>query len=278
MNTVELLKYLDMPVLRWPGGCFADDYHWEDGVGPREERPKRRNLWWAQGREERFIETNEFGTDEFLELCQMVDTDPYLAVNVGSATPEEALDWIEYCNSDADTDLTQRSAENGQDEPYDVTYWGIGNESWSCGVQYDPDEYAEDYTRFASFLSTFEAGMLGDDHNLEFIAVGNSDREWNRVFLDNVNRYLPDHIGLHSYIGKAHCGDGADFDDAEYYRLLAQAREMDEFVQRARDTTNSMFPEVTIAVDDISVPLPTPCDGGGLGGGEAVTETHWTGL
>nr|WP_241768107.1 hypothetical protein [Haloferax sp. ATB1] len=115
MDTVSLLRGLNMPVLRWPGGCFADDYHWEDGIGPRDERPRRRNLWWTQGRENVPEESNEFGTDEFLRLCQLLDTDPYIAVNVGSSTPQEALDWIEYCNYGGDTELADRRRENGQE-------------------------------------------------------------------------------------------------------------------------------------------------------------------
>jgi len=276
MDTVELLQDLDMPVLRWPGGCFADDYHWEDGVGPREDRPKRRNLWWAQGREERFIETNEFGTDEFLELCQMVDTDPYLAVNVGSATPEEALDWIEYCNSDADTDLTRRRAENGHEEPYDVTYWGIGNENWGCGGRFAPDEYADQYRRFANYLNGF------DDHinpgSTEFIACGHITDEWNEAFFERLDGgmefgpgtflgmgspyKLLDHFSVHRYY---QAGDDADFSDEQHYRLFARAQKIADDIDSAAETISSYVPreDVGIIVDEWGTwhPQATPDNG-----------------
>ena len=184
-DVLELLAGLEMPVLRWPGGCFADDYHWEDGVGPREDRPRRRNLFWGQGREMIPEESNRFGTDEFLEFCERVGTEPYLAANVGSGDPQEAANWVEYCNYDGDTELADRRRANGREEPYEVKYWGLGNENWGCGGQMSPEQYAREYRRFATYVGTQSAHML--DHDLELIACGFENHEWNHRFMEEVS-------------------------------------------------------------------------------------------
>ncbi len=181
----ELLADLEIPVLRWPGGCFADDYHWEDGVGPKEDRPRRRNLFWAQGPEEVPEESNAFGTDEFLQFCEDIGTEPYLAANVGSGDPQEAANWVEYCNYDGDTELADRRRENGHEEPYGVKYWGLGNENWGCGGRMSPEQYAREYRRFATYVGTQSGLML--DHDLELIACGFEDPEWNRRFMEEVS-------------------------------------------------------------------------------------------
>ncbi len=125
MDTAEALKKLALPALRWPGRCFADNYHWMDGIGPRDRRPRRHNLWWQQP------ETNQFGTDEFMRLCRMIDTVPYICLNVDSGTVEEARSWVEYCNAHQDTELGRMRRSNGHPEPYNVKFRGIGNENWS---------------------------------------------------------------------------------------------------------------------------------------------------
>jgi alpha-N-arabinofuranosidase len=277
-DTVGLLQDIDIPVLRWPGGCFADDYHWEDGVGPREERPTNRNLWWAQGRDHTYVETNEFGTDEFMRLCDMLDTEPFLAANVGSATPEEALNWVEYCNSDDETDLTQRRAENGSEEPYNVNYWGIGNENWGCGGRYAPDEYADQYRHFANYLNGFDDQINpGDD--LEFVACGHITDEWNEAFFERLDDgmefgpgtflgmgspyYLMDHFSVHRYY---QAGDHVDFSDEEHYRIFARAQKVADDIDNAAETIESHVPgseDVEIIVDEWGVwhPNATPQNG-----------------
>ncbi|MFB6202502.1 MAG: alpha-N-arabinofuranosidase [Halorhabdus sp.] len=276
LDTVDLLRELDVPVLRWPGGCFADDYHWEDGVGPREERPTRRNLWWAQGREEAFIESNEFGTDEFLRLTERLDAEPYLAVNVGSASPEEALDWIEYCNFDGDSDLAQRRADNGHPEPYDVTYWGIGNENWGCGGRFAPDEYGDAYRRFANYLRGFDDHLNPGD--LEYIACGHLTDEWNEAFFEKLNEgmefgpgtflgmgaptELMDHFSVHRYY---QAGGDTDFSTEQHYLIFARAQQIADDIDRAASTIASYVPAegVGIIVDEWGVwhPEATPDNG-----------------
>ncbi|MBV0902827.1 alpha-N-arabinofuranosidase [Haloarcula salina] len=277
MDTVELLRELEMPVLRWPGGCFADDYHWEDGVGPQDERPRRRNLWWTQGRDNVPEESNEFGTDEFLHLCQLLETDPYIAVNVGSSTPQEALDWIEYCNYDGDTELTDRRRENGQEEPYGVKYWGIGNENWGCGGRFAPDEYADEYRRFANYFNGFDNLMNAD--STEFIACGHLTDDWNRVFFENLNGgmefgpgtflgmgspfNLLDHFSVHRYY---QAGGDVDFSDDQYYKMFARAEKIAGDIDRAADTISDFVPkdEVGIIVDEWGAWHPEATNDNGL--------------
>ena len=154
---VEALRAMRLPILRWPGGCFADDYHWEWGVGA--ERRSRRNLWWTQP------ETNEFGTNEFLRLCAAVGCEPYLCVNVGSGTVEEAVNWMEYCNSAQDSRYANLRRTHGHREPYGVRYWGVGNENWGCGGSMTGQQYAYECRKYATFMRKLgvdvEAGETG---------------------------------------------------------------------------------------------------------------------
>lgn len=189
---VEYLKALGVPVLRWPGGCFADDYHWRDGIGPVERRPKRVNIHWGGG-----IEDGSFGTHEFIELCRLIDAEPYLAGNVGSGSPSELRDWVEYCNYPSGSSLSEERIANGAREPFKVRYWGVGNESWGCGGNMKPEEYAALYRRFAVYLKEF-GGIKPF-----LIASGPSggDVRWSRGVLDNLRGELPDGLSMHYYEG-----------------------------------------------------------------------------
>src|SRR5207247_4937931 len=149
-DAIEALRRIKQPVLRWPGGCFADDYHWADGVGPRRERPRTVNLWWGQT-----VETNQFGTHEFLSLCRFLGAEPYIAGNVGSGSPAEMRNWLEYCNYPGDSTLARRRAANGSPQPFGVRYWGVGNENWNCGGSFCAEDYAAEYKRFATYLRGF---------------------------------------------------------------------------------------------------------------------------
>lgn len=253
-DTVTLLKDLDLPVLRWPGGCFADDYHWEDGVGPRDERPRRRNLFWAQGPEQTPEESNAFGTDEFLELCERIGTEPYLAVNVGSGDPQEATNWVEYCNYDGDTELADRRRQNGHEEPYGVTYWGLGNENWGCGGRMTPEQYAREYRRFATYVGTTDNLLL--DHDLELIACGYEGHEWNRRFLEEISgapwgqAFPLDHLTLHHYYGRTMTVSEAD--EEQYDEFLAEALEMERHIERIAAAINAVATtrDIGVIVDE----------------------------
>src|SRR5215203_7103591 len=138
LDIVDALKKIQIPNLRWPGGCFADEYHWRDGVGPRAQRPKMVNTNWGG-----VVEDNSFGTNEFLELCSLLGCEPYFSANVGSGTVEEMSKWVEYLNFDGESPMAIERTQNGHAKPYNVRFWGIGNEAWGCGGNMTPEYYAD---------------------------------------------------------------------------------------------------------------------------------------
>ena len=189
-SVVEALKELGVPVLRWPGGCFADDYHWREGIGPRKQRSKRVNVSWGN-----YIEDNSFGTHEFIGLCRLIGAEPYLAGNVGSGSPSELRDWVEYCNYPSGSRLSDERAANGSPEPFRVKYWGVGNESWGCGGNMRPDYYGGLYRQFASFLH----GMGGTEPFLIASGPSGDDVRWTRGLLDTTSPMMPNGMSMHFY-------------------------------------------------------------------------------
>jgi alpha-L-arabinofuranosidase len=191
---VDYLAALGIPVLRWPGGCFADDYHWRDGIGPPSRRPKRVNIHWGG-----YVEDNSFGTHEFVGLCRKIGAEPYFAGNVGSGSPEELRDWIEYCNFPSGSTLSDERAANGSPDPFQIRYWGVGNENWGCGGAMRPEEYADIYRRFAGYLREFGGTKLF------LVACGppNNNEAWTRGFMENMRFRGPNGISMH-YYSRAH--------------------------------------------------------------------------
>ncbi|MCD6386613.1 alpha-N-arabinofuranosidase [Candidatus Sumerlaeota bacterium] len=228
-DTIEALKKLSLPALRWPGGCFADNYHWIDGIGPRKKRPRRYNLWWNQP------ETNQFGTDEFMLLCRLIETEPYICLNVGSGTVEEARSWVEYCNSTQSTAVVQMRKNNGHPKPYNVKFWGIGNENWWCGGNMRPEYYANLYRLFATYVRQ-TAG-----ESVKLIACGSHQDipHWDERFLEAMKGAynLVDYISLHIYSRV----DGSDinFSEEEYYSLIASIDVMDKHISRTIELTKA---------------------------------------
>ncbi len=227
---VEALRVLRLPVLRWPGGCFADDYHWEWGIGP--ERRPRRNLWWSGP------ESNAFGTGEFLELCRAVGCEPYLSVNVGSGTVEEAVNWMEYCNSSQVSSYANLRRAHGRREPYGVRYWGIGNENWGCGGNMAPEQYAYECRKFACFMHKMGRDLEGGAY---LIAAGHDDLRWNYEVLRHLEGALSllSALSIHMY-RSGHPVHGArvnTIDDSpeHYYRLLGEIVDMEERVRKTAD-------------------------------------------
>ena len=143
---IQCIERTQVPVLRWPGGCFADEYHWMDGIGPKENRPKMVNNNWGGT-----IEDNSFGTHEFLNLCEMLGTEPYISGNVGSGTVEELAKWVEYMTSEGDSPMARLRRQNGRDKAWKVKYLGVGNESWGCGGSMRPEYYADLYRRYSTY-------------------------------------------------------------------------------------------------------------------------------
>jgi alpha-N-arabinofuranosidase len=250
---VEALKRIKAPVIRWPGGCFADSYDWRDGTGPRARRPKRTNFWadapeWPKsvGAGPWKFETNHFGTNEFLRFCQLAGAEGYLAANVRGLGAQQFYEWIEYCNSPtgSTTGAEQRaSGDLPSRDPFRVRFWGVGNESWGCGGNLTPEEYAAEYRRFTAAVPRYGV-------DLRFIASGANvdDFNWTRGFFSKTaekNRGLFGGIfgwGLHHYawnlgLGKtndwfAAKGDALRFSEAEYYELLREADRMESLINQ----------------------------------------------
>ena len=219
-DVLEALRALPVPMLRWPGGCYADHYHWRDGIGPREERPIRLGMSCGLQVED----DNSLGTDEFLNLCAMIGAEPYLAGNVGSGTPQELCDWMEYCNSAVRTTLARMRAANGSPEPYGVKLWGVGNENWGCGGNYDAATYAREYVRYATMLRHV-------DESAELVVCGH-ENQWNIELLATIGKHLRlvDHLSIHRYW--IHGGPETEFSEEEYYALLAEAHATETFIRQ----------------------------------------------
>jgi alpha-N-arabinofuranosidase len=227
MDVVEALKALKIPNLRWPGGCFADTYHWKDGIGPKEERPSILNIWWGNVKED-----NSFGTHEFLNMCELLETEPYLSANVGSGTSQELADWIKYTTHPAGTSpMPDLRAKNGREEPWNVKFWGIGNEAWGCGGNMRPEYYADVFRRFATFTTDWR-----NSDELVRIASGASsgDYNWTEVLMKNIPKNLIEAIALHHYsvISWNNKGSAKDFSEDQYFITMKRALEMEELIRR----------------------------------------------
>ncbi len=225
-DLLEALQALKVPVLRWPGGCFADTYHWKNGIGPIADRPKIKNVFWGGT-----VEDNSFGTNEFLNLCEMLGCDPYISANVGSGTVDEMVDWIEYMTSDEDVPMANLRRKNGREKPWNVKFLGIGNESWGCGGNMTPEFYADLMKKFSNY-----ANMYGGD-KFEKIACGSngSDFNWTKVLMEK-GRHNMDGLSLHYYTiagpGWDHKTAATGFGEDLYFSGLKKALYMDELVSK----------------------------------------------
>ena len=244
-DVVEALRRLKPPVIRWPGGCFADDYHWQDGVGPRAERPRRINIHWGE-----VIETNQVGTQEFVHLCRLVGAEPYICGNVGSGTVRELRDWIEYCNFPGDSTWAQQRALDGSPDPLNVKYWGVGNENWGCGGNFSPEDYCTEFRRYASFARGF-------GHKLYIIACGSpgNDVEWTDRFFRKLKKdywefHNIDAFAAHYYCGTA--GTATEYNEDEWYHLIAKGLKMEELVLQQRAAMDAFDPsrQIGLIVDE----------------------------
>jgi alpha-N-arabinofuranosidase len=245
-DLVEHMRKIKSPVVRYPGGCFADSYDWRDGIGPAEKRPKRTNFWAndenTQSPASHTYEPNEFGTNEFVHFCKLIGSEPYLAANVRGLSATEFYRWVEYCNSPAgSTTLAEMRAAAGFPEPFNVRFWGVGNESWGCGGEFTPQEYAVEFRRFATWVPRF-------GQELSFIASGPNVDDWNwtRGFLEEVVRKGPSQLrrifglALHHYAWnlsrgrtqdwKEGKGDALKFGPVDWYELLREGDRMEGLI------------------------------------------------
>lgn len=240
-DVFDALKNLQVPVLRWPGGCFADEYHWMDGIGPKENRPKMQNNNWGGT-----IEDNSFGTHEFLNLCEMLGCEPYISGNVGSGTVEELAKWVEYMTSDGDTPMAKLRRKNGRDKAWKVKFLGVGNESWGCGGNMRPEYYADLYRRYSVYCRNY------DGNKLYKIASGASDYDytWTKVLMNNIGNRM-DGVSLHYYTvtgWSGSKGSATKFNDDDYYWTMGKCLGIEDVIIKHSKLMDAKDPQKKIGL------------------------------
>jgi alpha-N-arabinofuranosidase len=224
-DVVKALKNIQIPVLIWPGGCFADEYHWKDGIGDYSKRKKMINTHWGG-----VTENNHFGTHEFFRLCELLETEPYICGNVGSGTVQEMQEWVEYMTFDGESPMTNLRKENGQESPWKLKYFGIGNENWGCGGNMRPQYYADLYRRYGCYVRNFSG------NNIYKIAGGPNvdDYNWTEVLMREAGQFMSG-LSLHYYTFPKNWedkGSSTDFSEKEYYSTLEHTLRMDELITK----------------------------------------------
>jgi alpha-N-arabinofuranosidase len=244
-DVVAALRRLNPPVLRWPGGCFADTYHWKDGVGPADKRPSIVNTNWGG-----VTENNHFGTHEFLDLCGQLGCEPYFCGNVGSGTVREMQEWVEYVTLDGVSPMADWRRANGRAEPWKLPFFGIGNETWGCGGSMRPGYYADIYRQFQTYIHSYSGNTI------KKIACGSYDNnvEWTDILMKEAVGMM-DGLSLHYYTVPGDWGGrktAADFDEAGWFDCLRRAARMDELVRRHSSVMDRYDPEkrVWLVVDE----------------------------
>ncbi len=244
-DVLNALKELKVPVLRWPGGCFADEYHWMDGIGPKENRPKMVNNNWGG-----VVEDNSFGTNEFLNLCEMLGCEPYISGNVGSGSVEELAKWVEYMTSDGDSPMANLRRKNGREKPWKIKYLGVGNESWGCGGNMTPEYYSDLYRRYSTYCRNY------DGNRLFKIASGASDYDykWTDVLMKNVGARM-NGLSLHYYTvtgWNGSKGSATKFSKDDYYWAMGKCLEIEDVIKKHINIMDKYDPQkhVGLMVDE----------------------------
>lgn len=251
-DVVAALKPLKIPNVRWPGGCFADDYKWRNGIGPQEQRPKTLNALWGG-----VIEPNSFGTHEFMDFIDQIGSNAYISGNMGSGTPREMSDWLEYMTAQEPTTLAQERRKNGRDAPFKVKYFGVGNETWGCGGSMRPEYYADQYRQFASYVRNFDPKQKeGADKMLRIASGANIDdyrwtEEMMKITKDIIFSWGMDGLSLHYYSGfnqwPPHYS-GEKFGEDEYAHVLKSALKMETLIQKHSAIMDKYDPEKKVAL------------------------------
>ena len=247
LDIVDALKQIKIPVLRWPGGCFADEYHWMDGIGPREKRPRMVNTHWGG-----VTEDNSFGTHEFMALCEMLGCEPYICGNVGSGTVREMSQWIEYMTFGGVSPMSDLRRENSREEPWPLTYFGVGNENWGCGGNMTPEYYADLYRRYATYCRNYGGNTLYR------IACGanTDDFNWTEVMMKKTTKpccgSCMDGLSLHYYTVPGdiweHKGAATGFSETEWFITLKKALRMDELITQHSAVMDRYDPDKKVAL------------------------------
>ncbi|MFC1551165.1 alpha-N-arabinofuranosidase [Candidatus Latescibacterota bacterium] len=251
-DVVNALREIRIPNLRWPGGCFADEYHWMDGIGPKAERPSMINTNWGG-----VTEDNSFGTHEFLDMCELLECEPYICGNVGSGTVKELSQWVEYVNSNNMSPMTELRKKNGREEPWNVKYWAIGNESWGCGGRMRPEFYRDQYRRYVTYCRNYGQNRI---YRVAGGATANFGEDyfanypWTEILMnDEQNRRSMDGLSLHYYMLARDIEDeisesATEFGEHEWFAVLEEALRMDEIITRHSDIMDFYDPEKRIAL------------------------------
>ena len=240
-DVLNALKELKVPVLRWPGGCFADEYHWRDGIGPKSQRPKMVNNNWGGT-----VEDNSFGTHEFFNLCELIGCEPYLSGNVGSGTVEELAKWVEYITSDGDSPMANLRRQNGREKSWNLKYLGVGNESWGCGGSMRPEYYSDLFRRYSTYCRNY------DGHNLFKIASGATDYDynWTKVLMENGGSNMAG-LSLHYYTvpgWEGSKGSATQFTKDQYYWTIGKCREIEDVLKKHIAVMDEKDPDNKVAL------------------------------
>lgn len=243
-DVLRALRQLQVPQLRWPGGCFADEYHWRDGIGPREKRPAMINTHWGG-----IVENNHFGTHEFLDFCELLGIEPYVCLNVGSGTVQEAMEWVEYMTSDANSPLPNLRRANGRDKPWKVQYLAIGNESWGCGGNMTPAFYADNFRRYNTFVKNYSRS-----YRIQRIACGPNEGnyEWTEVLMKNVGNRM-NGLALHYYTlptgnWRGSKGHATNFGEDMWFSTLQRTLHMEELITKHSAIMDKHDPQKRVAL------------------------------
>ncbi|MFA9377869.1 MAG: alpha-N-arabinofuranosidase [Lachnotalea sp.] len=249
-DVVEALKEIQIPVLRWPGGCFADEYHWKDGIGPKEGRKKMINTHWGGA-----VEDNSFGTHEFFELCRQLGCKTYVNGNLGSGTVQEMSEWVEYMTFSGMSPMADLRKANGQEEPWVVDYFGVGNENWGCGGNMTPEFYANEYRRYQTYVRNYDT-----EHPVSKVCCGANvdDYHWTEGVMKTCFDHVPeqfhgfmDGISLHFYVhpeGWEMKGSATEYDEEVWYKSLSKALYMETLINRHSSIIDQYDPEKKIAL------------------------------
>ena len=242
-DVIKALKEIEIPNLRWPGGCFADTYHWKDGIGPREERPSIINVHWGGETED-----NSFGTHEFMDLCELIGCEAYIVGNLGSGSVQEMAEWVEYLTSDAESPMTQLRKKNGREEPWRVRFWGLGNENWGCGGNMTPEYYADLMRRYSTYCRSTRENQL-----LKIACGPNSgDYHWTETLMkEGRNRWMMQGLALHYYTvmdGWGHRGSATEFGEKEWIYTMSATLRMEDLIRKHATIMDQYDPEKRIGL------------------------------
>lgn len=243
-DVVNALKKIQIPVLRWPGGCFADEYHWKDGIGPRNQRPAMINTHWGG-----VTENNHFGTHEFFELCEQIGAEPYICGNMGSGTVREMQEWIEYITFGGKSPMADLRRKNGREMPWKLNYFGVGNENWGCGGNMSAEFYANIYRRYQTYVRNFSGNKV-----YKIACGGDGDNyHWTDILMREAGGLMSG-LSIHYYTGPDYklSRSATEFGEAEWFDVLKKAGRMDELITKHAHIMDRYDPQkrVGLIVDE----------------------------